>query len=317
MPPSHSPATLEPHPSSSPHNLPKTPVRACESCRARKVRCLPEDSKACQRCARSGRECVYTAPEKRRRRKRTDTRVAELEHMVHMLAARLEEEQRPGHESKRDPAQTQDLTDCHPSLSSPINSPGDQGRLPPKTAQPTTTSASLTSTHDPIGNPPRAFPSVSPPITRKSSHPWPTPHRNSHPTSPPFLPSPSLDYTKSAPLPTSLQLASWPDYLSPSRQQASWPEDIGSSYPSPSQSISLASTTASPSTEPWSSPELDLESLYPGSCLTAIDGCLDDVVQDAGMWWAEAEGGDLLGVQTQGPAGCGVPQGWDFPWGKV
>ncbi|KAL8719429.1 MAG: hypothetical protein Q9225_003572 [Loekoesia sp. 1 TL-2023] len=49
---------------------------------------------SCQRCAKSGRECTYTVPEKRRRRKRTDTRVAELEHTVQVLAAKLEYEQR-------------------------------------------------------------------------------------------------------------------------------------------------------------------------------------------------------------------------------
>ncbi|KAL8875541.1 MAG: hypothetical protein Q9198_006115 [Flavoplaca austrocitrina] len=79
------------------HDKPKPHVRACESCRARKIRCLPQDSSKdakCQRCAKSGRECIYNSPEKRKRRKRTDARVADLEHMVQMLAARLEHEQR-------------------------------------------------------------------------------------------------------------------------------------------------------------------------------------------------------------------------------
>ncbi|KAL8785609.1 MAG: hypothetical protein Q9213_003263 [Squamulea squamosa] len=75
----------------------KPHVRACESCRTRKIRCLPQDSSKdakCQRCAKSGRECIYSSPEKRKRRKRTDARVADLEQMVQMLAARLEQEQR-------------------------------------------------------------------------------------------------------------------------------------------------------------------------------------------------------------------------------
>ena len=79
------------------HIKPKPHIRACESCRTRKIRCLPQDPSKdakCQRCAKSGRECIYSSPEKRKRRKRTDARVADLEHMVQMLAARLEHEQR-------------------------------------------------------------------------------------------------------------------------------------------------------------------------------------------------------------------------------
>lgn len=59
--------------------------RACEACRAHKVRCLPNDSgssKICQRCARTDRQCVFAAPQRRKQRKRTDTRVAELEREV-------------------------------------------------------------------------------------------------------------------------------------------------------------------------------------------------------------------------------------------
>lgn len=56
--------------------------RACEACRVSKVRCLvvPNSSSSqCQRCAKAGRNCVFAAPAKRRQRKRTDVRVAELE----------------------------------------------------------------------------------------------------------------------------------------------------------------------------------------------------------------------------------------------
>ena len=78
-------------------------LRACEACRSRKIRCLPQGSSKmgkCQRCDKSDRECIFTAPEKRRRRKRTDTRVADLEQMVQVLAARLEQEQRARLESE-------------------------------------------------------------------------------------------------------------------------------------------------------------------------------------------------------------------------
>lgn len=76
------------------NDKPKPLTRACESCRLRKTRCLPHESSSCQRCAKAGRECVFTFPEKRQKRKRTDTRVAELEHTVQVLALKLEHEQR-------------------------------------------------------------------------------------------------------------------------------------------------------------------------------------------------------------------------------
>ncbi|KAL9046960.1 MAG: hypothetical protein Q9214_000342 [Letrouitia sp. 1 TL-2023] len=69
-------------------------TRACQACRQRKVRCLPAQSQSegrCQRCIQSGRECITLAPSKRRRRKRTDTRVAELEKMVKELSEKLEQ----------------------------------------------------------------------------------------------------------------------------------------------------------------------------------------------------------------------------------
>ncbi|KAK5125075.1 hypothetical protein LTR08_005515 [Meristemomyces frigidus] len=55
--------------------------RACAQCRAQKVRCIAHeaDPDVCQRCARVGRACVFTPLQKRKQRKRTDTRVAELE----------------------------------------------------------------------------------------------------------------------------------------------------------------------------------------------------------------------------------------------
>ena len=59
--------------------------RACEAYRLLKVRCLSDEtspSSQCQRCRRAKRSCVFAAPQKRRPRKRTDTRVAELEREV-------------------------------------------------------------------------------------------------------------------------------------------------------------------------------------------------------------------------------------------
>lgn len=66
--------------------------RACDACRQHKVRCIPDNlasssSKICQRCSRTDRSCVFTAPQKRKQRKRTDTRVAELEKEVQAMRA--------------------------------------------------------------------------------------------------------------------------------------------------------------------------------------------------------------------------------------
>ena len=47
-------------------------------------------SSKCQRCSRANRECVYTTHSKTRRRKRTDTRVKELEEKVRGLSMMLE-----------------------------------------------------------------------------------------------------------------------------------------------------------------------------------------------------------------------------------
>ncbi len=67
--------------------------RACDACRLHKVRCLPNNSatsRMCQRCARTDRQCVYTAPQKRKQRKRTDARVAELEREVQAMRTLFE-----------------------------------------------------------------------------------------------------------------------------------------------------------------------------------------------------------------------------------
>ena len=63
--------------------------RACEACRGLKVRCEPDPVKGtCRRCAKAGRNCVVTAPS-RKRQKKTDSRVAELERKIDALTASL------------------------------------------------------------------------------------------------------------------------------------------------------------------------------------------------------------------------------------
>lgn len=69
--------------------------RACATCRSQKVRCILDDSNpdVCQRCARTGRPCVFTAIQKRKQRKRTDTRVAELEREMRAMRAILKQKE--------------------------------------------------------------------------------------------------------------------------------------------------------------------------------------------------------------------------------
>lgn len=65
--------------------------RACEACRQLKVRCEPDEHSAtgsCRRCAKANRQCVVTAPS-RKRQKKTDSRVAELEKKIDALTATL------------------------------------------------------------------------------------------------------------------------------------------------------------------------------------------------------------------------------------
>lgn len=69
-------------------------ARACDSCRGLKVKCDfgenagPGDS--CKRCAKARRACIVT-PATRRRQKKADGRVAELERKVEALTQRLSE----------------------------------------------------------------------------------------------------------------------------------------------------------------------------------------------------------------------------------
>ncbi|KAK0284189.1 hypothetical protein LTR35_005904 [Friedmanniomyces endolithicus] len=81
--------------------------RACVHCRSQKVRCLPDTNSTnadiCSRCAKAGRPCVFTPMQKRKQRKRTDTRVAELEREMRTMRAALEGKQHGG-EGKGVPA---------------------------------------------------------------------------------------------------------------------------------------------------------------------------------------------------------------------
>lgn len=63
--------------------------RACEACRGLKVRCeFDGDPRDCKRCIKAGRPCQVTAPS-RKRQKKTDTKVAELEKKLEDLRSEL------------------------------------------------------------------------------------------------------------------------------------------------------------------------------------------------------------------------------------
>ncbi|KAG9245992.1 hypothetical protein BJ878DRAFT_499019 [Calycina marina] len=66
-------------------------LRACEACRGLKVRCDPNPTNPggpCKRCAKANRNCVITQPS-RKRQKKTDSRVTELENKINSLTATL------------------------------------------------------------------------------------------------------------------------------------------------------------------------------------------------------------------------------------
>ena len=63
--------------------------RACEACRGLKVRCeFDGAAKDCKRCIKAGRPCQITQPS-RKRQKKTDTKVAELERKLEDLRSEL------------------------------------------------------------------------------------------------------------------------------------------------------------------------------------------------------------------------------------
>ncbi|KAI0535496.1 hypothetical protein GGR58DRAFT_440809 [Xylaria digitata] len=119
---------LLPTPASTdtPHdpNDPKRP-RACEACRSLKVKCEPDllnPDGPCRRCAKAGRECIVTQPT-RKRQKKTDSRVAELEKKIDALTASLQASRAGGSGGAQpSPASTSTLI-AHPHRSSESEDP--------------------------------------------------------------------------------------------------------------------------------------------------------------------------------------------------
>ena len=72
--------------------------RACEACRGLKVRCDQDPAHPeipCKRCAKAGRQCIITQPS-RKRQKKADSRVAELEKKLDALTNALHQQQQAG-----------------------------------------------------------------------------------------------------------------------------------------------------------------------------------------------------------------------------
>ncbi|KAL2798600.1 hypothetical protein BJX66DRAFT_35788 [Aspergillus keveii] len=87
----HTSPHLDPADPNDPYSDLKRP-RACEACRQLKVRCEPDlnnPEDPCKRCAKAGRSCIVTQPT-RKRQKKTDSRVAELERKIDALTATLQ-----------------------------------------------------------------------------------------------------------------------------------------------------------------------------------------------------------------------------------
>ncbi|KAF8543337.1 hypothetical protein BDD12DRAFT_726571 [Trichophaea hybrida] len=85
--------------------------RACESCRSLKVKCELSDKAgpSCRRCAKANRECIFTAPI-RKRQKKADSKVAELESKIDALTARLNAtRQGKAHHSDEDDDEDEDM----------------------------------------------------------------------------------------------------------------------------------------------------------------------------------------------------------------
>ncbi|RMZ87891.1 hypothetical protein DV736_g4885, partial [Chaetothyriales sp. CBS 134916] len=111
--------------------------RACEACRQLKVKCEMDDANVpCKRCAKANRQCTVTAPT-RKRQKKTDSRVAELEKRIDALtaslAARGGDPDDISHAAAAHQAATPLLTHSH-HLALPLPPPPAPPQLPPPNA---------------------------------------------------------------------------------------------------------------------------------------------------------------------------------------
>ena len=122
--------------------------RACEACRQLKVKCELDDSvpnAPCKRCAKAGRQCIVTAPS-RKRQKKTDSRVAELEKKIDALTASLVARggaPPPGPLENVDPAIAHTATPAHRNSSMYTGGSSQYGSSQRSQQSPTQTTTSL------------------------------------------------------------------------------------------------------------------------------------------------------------------------------
>lgn len=67
-------------------------ARACEACRSLKIRCLPDEQNPgapCRRCRGAKRQCLIIESNRKRQRK-ADIRVADLERKIDVLTAAMQ-----------------------------------------------------------------------------------------------------------------------------------------------------------------------------------------------------------------------------------
>lgn len=141
--------------------------RACEACRGLKVRCEPAvDDGPCARCKKAGRQCVVTAPSRKRQRK-TDSRVSELERKIDALTASLHAKNTGAATASDGTARESPLINRHPSIpEAPRRDSADRQAVPSRPPPPPSSSSYLppprSSTTTPAAN---ASPSQPPLVT--------------------------------------------------------------------------------------------------------------------------------------------------------
>lgn len=114
--------------------------RACAHCRSQKVRCIIDEdgSESCQRCAKAGRPCVFTPLQKRKQRKRTDTRVAELEREMRAMRAALKNHESTKNSERRVERQQQNAPEGLWFVENNLDAPRIANDTVPAAAYPST-----------------------------------------------------------------------------------------------------------------------------------------------------------------------------------
>lgn len=80
----------------SDHDQSKSSARACQACRASKVRCIqPDESQPCVRCDKGGRQCLPTSNSNKRQKRNDDRSINQLEATLAALTSSLDRHGEP------------------------------------------------------------------------------------------------------------------------------------------------------------------------------------------------------------------------------